>query len=135
MLSMFSKIVPINGHKRFRIFLGAIIQNFTRRKDAPTSGFQRLIDDVNSDIEEIFLPVLQKCGVINKNESYIHGLIPNFQGMVTRIVESGNPAEPVFHAATRASGIVDTNYSENKEDYKRAYEDICKGILDWVDAK
>jgi chromosome partitioning protein len=111
------------------IFLGTIIQNFSRRKGLPSSAFRTLIDEFYADVDNILLPALASQNMLKSDVDLFKGLIPNFQGLVARIVDSGNPAVPVFYADTLSTGIIDENYAKNKSEYKAAYEKICNGII------
>ena len=110
------------------IFLGTIVQNFSRRKGLPSNAFQKLIDEFYAEVNRSLIPALTPSMSID-DSILVKGLIPNFQGLITKMIELGGPAVPVFYADTLTTGIVDKNYSQNKAEYKAAYESIRDGIL------
>lgn len=114
-------------------FIATIMQNFTKRKGLPVNAFQEIIHAFDHDIESTFLPAIQKMNMAISETEYIRGYIPDFQGLIARMIEGGKPAAPVFYTDTKAVGIVDENYKKNQADYLLAYQAIADGILNRID--
>jgi len=60
-------------------FLGTVIQKYRPRKGAPTIGFQKWIDAINSHVAELLVPSLGSLGMLLPHEKYalVDELLPN----------------------------------------------------------
>ena len=131
-------------------FLGTIIQNYRVRdrgtadqegKSAPTSGtpaagFQKWIDEINGKVQDAFIPVLRKEGMLLPEEKY-HTLptyclaeISAFNSLIARSQEHQVPVFSLTDAQIGLTGKVLDRTNESKDMFERIFSKLADVVVE-----
>lgn len=118
-------------------FLGTIIQNYRPRRDRPSSGFQRWIDEINSKIIQQLFPALSKIRMalpIDQYESagldnYCLATIPDFNSLIAWSQKAQTPIFDLTEDQIGQSGMVLRQTRDSQAKFREIFSKIANEVV------
>jgi cellulose biosynthesis protein BcsQ len=121
-------------------FLGTIVQKYRPRGGAPTTGFQKWIDEINKVVVSGLAPALENNGIMLPKEAY-QGIdhfclasIPDFNTLIAKSQDSQTPVFALTPAQIGQVGVVLGTTMKKRDEFKRIFSDLATRVIQLTDA-
>lgn len=120
-------------------FIGEIPQRFNIRNGAATTPYRQKIDELSEETRKVFIPEIQKAGMMFKDEdydrahidrkSYILREIKDFLGLSPKSLGVNVPVFKLTDEELGTKGAALETQRGNVEEFKSIYDDIANKII------
>lgn len=124
-------------------FLGYVVQKYRPRAGAPSKAFQSWIDQLESAVAEIFIPALEKCGLMLDSAAYAAAeydpsqpilQMPDFNSLIARSQEHQVPIFELTPEQLEHAGSVLASSQKSQDQFRQLFNDAAKRTIKVVDA-
>ena len=124
--------------------LGTIMQNYRPRKGKPTSGFQKWIDDINTQVRDNFIPTLNDIGMtlnqdlyqsVLENNNYCLALIPDFNTLIAKAQETKTPVFALSEDQIGQYGTVLETTVEKRDEFNSIFSRMADNVISLTNEK
>ena len=118
-------------------FLGTIIQNYRPRGGDPARGFQKWIDQINTQVSEGLFPALQRIDMTLPGDAYQRAgmehyclaSIPDFNSLIAKSQESQTPVWDLTEAQLDQTGVVLQQTRESQANFRAIFSNLADRII------
>jgi len=120
-------------------FLGTIVQNYRPRSGAPSSGFQKWIDEINDAVANRLVPELRKLGMMLPDQAYKgqglgHGFclatIPDFNTLITKSQAAQTPIFALTSEQIGQTGIVLERTVKSRDNFLALFSKLADDMIE-----
>ena len=124
-------------------FLGYVIQKYRPRGGAPSKAFAKWIDQLESGVQDILIPALERCGMMLPDDDYSKAgfdphqpllQMPDFNSLIARSQEHQVPIYELTPQQLEQAGSVLENTQDSQARFKTLFSDAADRVLSLVDA-
>ncbi len=124
-------------------FLGYVVQKYRPRAGVPSKAFQTWVDQLEDGVANIFIPALERCGLMLDASVYQSGgydpgqpilQMPDFNSLIARSQEHRVPIFELTADQLEQVGSVLSSSQASQAQFKYLFEEASKRIIRTIDA-